>query len=742
MTVSQNGWNTVNFFSGGKQMTSIARESCYDAVTIPTEVLQTLQTAFMLSSNLERASVESYLPDSPESRSQSATILGFLRANVQIPQDVVQTAPGIASYQFNPRTYNEDSKQKLKTFMDPILGPAPSPDSSKNNDKRCIDKRVSSLQKDAKDLDLTPSMLRHIKQFVEETQGPHKLVPVDNEVVWKKQSRPSQQHKLKQSSDAGPNTKKKVQAFQKAEAYGNANDPRNITVVPSDYKERWSCFQMAFAQLLKRWSCYAFGKPPIVIAKKVAFICNNAKSHVLITDFSRLDGTINIICRTMEESVLLMNFRKTYHEKIRQLYRQLRNQSGFTTHGVKYNVGYSRLSGDPETSNHNTLVALFVIYVAHKLQGFDSDEAWVRTQECSIAGGDDGLIADLELTHFQAACRLCGLKGTADVVQRGGEGVNFLARYYSKDVWYGALDSVTDIKRAVWKFHTTGNLPDPTLKHRKLYAKSLSLLVNDSKTPILGPLCKKAVELIDAHGSAKDKKITASEDSDISFTVRTFGNEGSYPQDGQQDWKVAFAKKQMPGFNIDKFYKWLHSATYDTILHPPRCYDEPAVIAVKDDVVINGETVKKEPKSEEKASEETPDKGKKKPKKRANKKKWQKKESTPAPASTPEEKEPIVEKPAQQESKQEEPEKAAQEDQEGGWTEVKRKQRKPKVKKVAPATNAARRKRNKAKTKGENQPPAGNGNKRKPKPAGPPPPKKQVGKSVWRRKDAPRDESA
>jgi hypothetical protein len=597
LEISTNGWNILNHYNGGEQSTSLSRDGCLETVTIPTRILETLQTAYSTSNKIERASVESYLPDREESRAASALLHNFLRSETPMPRRVVQATFGVASYQFNPRTYNESAKQKLKAFMSPLLGPCPAPDCSLNNDRRCIEERVQKLQaKVPKKLNST--VIGYATKFAEALITGPELVPVDHSKVWKTQRRPAQQHKLQQSSDCGDYPKRTVSAMQKAEAYANCNDPRNISIVPSDYKERWSVFTLAFADKMKTWQCYAFGKPPRQIAVNISRICYGAQ-WVLLTDFSRFDGTINVRLRHMEQTVLTKAFKRCYHDELRKLYTEMRNRRGYTQFGLVYDLGSSRLSGDPETSSMNTLVTMFTFFIACIYMGMSIDDAAHRVLNNSMVGGDDGIMADVDKSCFERACKTLGLNGKAEIVRRGEFGVNFLARYYSPDVWYDDPRSVTDIKRAVWKFHTSGNLPDSCTPYRKLYAKARSIIVNDRHTPILGDLCARALTILEKEGHERDLRITEAERTDVNYAVRIWGSANSYPQGGDMSWAFQLVDQQIPTFKWDRFYDWLDQSTYENILNPPLMVDEPVDIPVKADVVVNGEVVAKKEERKE-----------------------------------------------------------------------------------------------------------------------------------------------
>jgi hypothetical protein len=498
---------------------------------------------------------------------------------------------GVASYQFSPHKYDESARQKLKQFMDPLIGPAPSPDDSLSNDERCVQTRVRNIQQN-KPVVPGPFILTCINEFIDElipTDVRNTYVPSDISEVWEAQNRPAQQAKLRKHESEGDFPKLVIQQMQKTEAYTSANDPRAISIVPTDHKVKWSTIQMSLSKFLKTLPCYAFSKPPKEIARLVTQILLGA-DEALLTDFSRMDGTIGSIPRLLELCFLKTLFRKNYHEMIEKEFNRLLNGSSVTKWGVFYEVMLTRLSGSPETSNFNSLASLFVAFVCYKLLGLTARDCMDKVMTKVIAGGDDAVMVGVSKEIFTKACKIVGFKGTGDLVKRGSRGVNFLSRYYGPDVWYGDPSSICDLRRATWKFHTTANFPDNMEPMLKLYQKSLSMSCNDAKTPVLGDISLRAIKIVESSGNPKWTKKPRSDDNDLSWWYRTFGTDNCYPQDTVPEWGISELAHQMPSFDYKRFCEWLDDCKGEDILSPSLFQAETEPIKLKADVVINGTT--------------------------------------------------------------------------------------------------------------------------------------------------------
>jgi hypothetical protein len=213
-------------------------------------------------------------------------------------------------------------------------------------------------------------------------------------------------------------------------------------------------------------------------------------------------------------------------------------------------------------------------------------EAFTRL---GIYGGDDGLTPDVDPKTYEETASNLGLKLKAQSVARGEDGVNFLARYYSPDVWYGVEDSCCDIQRQLAKFHTTVALPGNVTPLDKLKEKSRSFYLSDRNTPVLGELVSKVVAL---HG--KLPEVTLKTSLLRSWMVDTLGHgEESlqYPNEFGY-WMVDLLEKQLPHFDMQLFTQWLGDVkTIEQCLKPPLCHLPPDFKATDVKTYVNDDVV-------------------------------------------------------------------------------------------------------------------------------------------------------
>ena len=174
-------------------------------------------------------------------------------------------------------------------------------------------------------------------------------------------------------------------------------DPRAISQIEGPVKLAYSQFIYALSDALKGFEWYAFGKTPRKIAERIAQLCFRAESHADNTDYSRQDGRVNEVVRLFERMLMLALFHPSFHVEMLKLMRSQTGLRARTTFGVKYDTGYARASGSPETSAFNTILNAFIAYLAFRMTRVDGrylkpEEAWARL---GIYGGDDSLTTAL-----------------------------------------------------------------------------------------------------------------------------------------------------------------------------------------------------------------------------------------------------------------------------------------------------------------------------------------------------------
>lgn len=561
-------------------LTRAAIETHLQQATNPTESAKNRETATILYDyymhNSQKLSVTDY----------AASLLKRLTGGALLQRRPTVTAPctnvpEVRRYQFGP--YDVEAKPNMKAYMKPIIDAAFAPDKTKGNEERAKDKRITSVQNDA---GLTPFLTVCIKEFIDLLIPiPHELHPVSHEEVAEKQNRPSQRIHLEEADITG-NPKRIGKSFIKAEAYPDAKDPRLITTFNSKDKVEYSRYVYAITAWLKSVPGYAFGKTPNETARAVADTCSNATT-ITKTDFSRFDGHQSPVCRALEEAILYRLFNPTYHPVLQDLHRAHYNLFVVCVLGVSYQLKTSRGSGEAGTSTFNTLINMFATFVGHRMSPgsttkfMDAIDAYRRTMS-GIYGGDDGLSPDCNTEMYIKACSTLGLKVKAEELPRGSRGIEFLARVYGPDVWYGDAANCCNILRQLSKIHTSTMRPAGVTDEQMLIDKMAGYAITDANTPVIGTLAQKVMLLAKPTGYTPNLE-HASWIAQTHDPSEIFNNPPTY-------WYEEYARESMPEFNFDKFYEWITTAsTLQHILDAPLCMPWKTPALTDAPMVVDGE---------------------------------------------------------------------------------------------------------------------------------------------------------
>jgi hypothetical protein len=553
------GFNVMNVQRVDGRHVSISRNGSWESVTVSAREDAALMESALLCRGkkieLTKATVESFLSKSRPSPKLDAALLTpyyASRVGINTGPTVYPVEFGVAQVQFKPTEY-EQLPATIASYASPLLGPACALDACKSNDERCIQKRVTTkatptFMPTSHTISCMNSFVNHLVPADRAGTG----VPVDEEEVYRKQPRPTQQTILKRADVSGPNYRDIIKSFQKREALDGAGDPRNISTVCGEDKAAESRFIYAISPLLSKEPWYAFGRTPDQIAQRVGDVCEHSDA-VLLSDLSRMDGHEASAGRLLTKALLLRYFREVYHEDIIASLDSQHHRSGVSSFGVWFETLWSRLSGSPETSAFNTIVNAFMFYMAYRAtkrngRYLTDAQAWKMLQTSVVVGGDDGVGGDVSKEAYSKACRMMGHVATGDVLQRGAKGVTFLARIYHPDVWYGNVNSCTDIKRAVLKFHTSANLPASVTPLQKMAEKCQSVMKTDSHTPILGDLASAFLRCYNGKAASGDGGWWAQYDLDDQF-----------PNSNDDAWMDDLVHEQIPTYDLGAFRAHINS---------------------------------------------------------------------------------------------------------------------------------------------------------------------------------------
>jgi hypothetical protein len=475
---------------------STGRVDCYNSVTLPIE----LDEAIAAYSRTSKVGLNSPGIQSMVQGLERADALVLLEHHKNMAPAFAPTVYpvgcGVQSYQYDVSKYDGEAKTKLVAYGSPLIHECYAHSDTRANEKHAVEKRVTSLQRKAKTVRASLFVEGLISEFVDLMDCKGNLVPVGEDAVFEKQSRASQRHILNQACETGPWYKRIFKVFLKTEAHGKVKPPRIISTIPGPNKLEYSSFIYALGPLLKEFEWYAFGHTPLEQATIVAKIAANS-DHIINSDLSRFDGRVSPALRQLEISFLLAAFDSQYHEDILRLHRSQYNQHAVTSLGIKYDTDTSRASGSPETSALNTIANAFMVYSAFR--STKKKGAYIPPREAykklGIYGGDDGVTGNVDPTAFKIATDRVGQQLEIAVIRRGEIGVEFLSRHYSPDVWFGDVNSVSDIRRQVSKLHSTHNLPANVTPVEKLIEKARSFYLTDPHTPVIGAWAKKVLEL-------------------------------------------------------------------------------------------------------------------------------------------------------------------------------------------------------------------------------------------------------
>jgi hypothetical protein len=585
----ENGFNVINTLNGATATTSISVDGGWEAATIPLATDTILRGIAALSKErklgLQMATIESHLEVGGPRKQQAAILTPYYTRALRI-NNASFTYPvqySVLPYRY-ATTYTPGIPSSLKPFGACLLGPTPAPDQCRENDERTVEERVTAVATPS----LTPSrfVLSCIDEFVTELiPEAHKLMPMEVDEVFDRQARPTQRLILLIASLAGKAYSQLVKCFQKREAAGGLSDPRNISGVCGPDKLRYSAYMYAFSEaILKPQPWYAFSKTPLAVAQRVADIASLAM-RLLMSDFRRMDGHVSNIGRLATKAAALRAFSPEFHEELNKLLESQYGRRAVTTFGVFFDTLFSRLSGSPETSAFNTFENALIAYMAkrmeiHPVTGvyYTHVQAWDFLVKNGFFGGDDGLLADTSTAAFSKAAKLLGHETTGEVVERGERGVNFLARYYSAEVWQGRLDSCTDIMRAAYKFMAASNLPDTITPVEKLMEKCRSACTTDANTPIIGDIARRALVV--------GTRVKTNSSGDTTWWAKYDAAE-QYPNDNGDGWMDLEVAFQLPTFDLAAFRANVAKASNpESLLELPLCMLNPIFPVAKPGSVV------------------------------------------------------------------------------------------------------------------------------------------------------------
>lgn len=489
LDVAQGDFAVLDVQNKDNTVRSVSRLGEFNAANVPIKTFNAVHSVARTSSiKIGNATVMSWIND----KSASSILVDFFNSQVSLkkPPLVYPVAEGMRAYQIVKQIsdYEHEPKCVMEPFMSPIYPNTFVPDKSKNNEIAAVEGRILMPAKEARSLignkPLTKRLLKAMETFVELLlPEPHKLHPCEIEEVYVRQGKPSQRAILDASDSIEPKgeaVSKPLKTFMKGEPYQKISDPRVITTYEGSSKREYSRYIYSLADVVSQHKWYSFGKTPRQIAENVAEICKHSES-VSAADANRMDGHVESPLRTLEQMILVRAFAEQHKTEVLELHSTQFHRKAVTPQGVKYDIEFQRGSGSGETACFNTIETKFIDYDARLLRGDSPLEAFNAPGQFA---GDDTITADLSTEFIVKAAEEVGQSVENVVFLRGEHGVNYLSRFYTPAVWFGAADSMCDLPRALSKLHVTPRLGQFT-PIQKLQQKLSGLARTDAKTPII-----------------------------------------------------------------------------------------------------------------------------------------------------------------------------------------------------------------------------------------------------------------
>lgn len=316
-----------------------------------------------------------------------------------------------------------------------------------------------------------------------------KGLPITTEEVIALQNRPMQRARIERERDnIGVLSKNRLKTFNKAEAYGSANDPRIITTCDPKLTTEMSRFTYAFKRdILKKLSWYGPGHNPNQSIKRLRYI---TRTGAIETDFSRFDGSIS---KFLQEHIVFHAYTKWVNNKEKKLMlhylQQVFIKRGKTSSNIKYSAGWGTRSGSPITTDGNTMINAYISFAALRNLGYSKRDAY---HKLGLYAGDDGIntLIDGFKDSIEAVCIELGLDVKISAVD-SNQPITYLSRIFPSIQTHD--DSHQDLIRTLPKIHLSAN--KNVSREQAAVNKAVGYLTTDSKTPIISEYCNKVLEL-------------------------------------------------------------------------------------------------------------------------------------------------------------------------------------------------------------------------------------------------------
>jgi hypothetical protein len=518
---TSNGINAIANLVDGT--VSLSNSGSVNPVTIDIAVYDALMARRSESKHPVISDVERVLRENnvPKPSLCAPLLFQLLKTNVrcaQVSSTVVDYSGDLKKYQTIAPLVHEDGKDVGRAVAPSLVTcPAAVPKKSYNNDRATVDGRILSIANTKK----PPLIWNQYNQELRELLVPIPSigVPCSVEEIIELQNKPAQRGRSERAQFAmSGEYNNSVKAFIKAEAYGAITDPRNISTVETAHQLYYSTYTYPFKkQVLQPHAWFASTMTPAEIVSRVQELALYPHG-VISSDYSRLDGHVSEDDKLFKESVYLRWVSDDHKFELKRILEQDRRPRGATSEGIKYDPGFSQLSGSPGTTNDNNLVTLRHDYIALRELGYSPRESWDLIELWVLGASDDRLRANIPgyAISLENVAAAGGHVLKSDIIPFGHPLV-YLGRYYPLPHVCG--DSVQDPVRTLSKLHIS-MAPADVSDEQALFNRAAGYLATDAATPIIGPWCRRVCELLTVTDA---KHMTGDEHFRIC--------QGPYPQD-------------------------------------------------------------------------------------------------------------------------------------------------------------------------------------------------------------------
>jgi len=311
----------------------------------------------------------------------------------------------------------------------------------------------------------------------------HRGVPLPLEDVIALQNKPMQKARTKANEHLfGLYPENRLRAFGKTEPNSSITDGRSITQMSVQLTIMMSAYTYAFKNdRLKNLPSYGPGKTPTEIVDRIREI---GADGLIESDYSRFDGSISQYLQDVVRRIYLLWVAEIHAQPLKANFDQVFMRSAVTSHGLKYDAGFGTRSGSPITTDGNTLINMFVSYVALRETGMKKEQAWLKL---GLYTGDDGLNVNLPgmKESLILVTQQFGLKLKVEAA-KPDEPVSFAGRTFPHPLT--SKSSHQDIKRTLVKLHLSSNKG----VSRELAAanRAVGYLTTDANTPLIRAWCE------------------------------------------------------------------------------------------------------------------------------------------------------------------------------------------------------------------------------------------------------------